>query len=136
MLAALLFVGCDPDWPSAHTTCEVRGQVKLDGKPVVDAKVVFVPQRIETNSKVSQIASGTTDDRGEFFLEVDSRKPKQIVHDRYRVLISKIVDGNETLHQSYNSKSVLEYEINTQEAFERPLFELKPTGTLYGIATQ
>jgi hypothetical protein len=129
-VAVIFFCGCDPDWPSAHTTCEVRGQIKLEGKPVVDAKVVFVPQRLKANSKVSQIASGTSDDRGEFFLEIDSRKPKQIAHDRYRVLISKVVDGEETLHQSYNSKSVLEYDVKTQEAFDRPVFELKSTGTM------
>lgn len=125
-----LSVGCDPDWPSAHSTCEVRGQVTLDGEPLVDAKVVFVPQKVKANGEILKLASGVTDNRGEFSLEVNSDDSNQIRHDRYRVIISKRVNQQESLHSSYNSRSVLTYKVDTQEAFDRPKFELVESGTL------
>lgn len=132
-IAAVLIApvcGCDPDWPLAHSTCEVRGQVVLDGEPLDDAKVVFIPQRVKVKDEICKIASAITDNRGEFTLEVDSDNPKQIQHDRYRVLVSKLIDNQETLHRSYNRESVLVYEVETQEAFDRPAFELFKSGSL------
>jgi len=127
----LLICGCDTDWPSDSSMCQVSGQITLEGEAVPGVKIAFVPQRTEhVGQPVSRIASATSDDRGEFHLVVDSKSPKLIHHDRYRVIVSKIVDGRELFHKSYNTESVLVVEIDTQESIQRPKLELVATGML------
>ena len=130
LLSAVLLTGCDPDWPQSSTACAVNGSLTLDGKTIADAKVVFVPQRVKENDQQTKIASGKTDVHGEFVLKVDSRDEKQILHGRYLVLVSKMDDGEELFHESYNRESVLYVEIDSHEAVQRPLLDLKSTGTL------
>jgi hypothetical protein len=130
LLTLVLLTGCDPDWPESTKVCEVSGQLTLDGEAISDVKVVFVPQRIREGGEATKIASGMTNDRGEFELKIDSRDEKKILHGRYRVIVSKVVDGKELFHESYNRQSVLMVEIETQEAIQRPKLELKSTGTL------
>ncbi len=126
----LVFAGCDVDQRIEPATCQVRGQVLLDGQAVPGVKVVFVPQQIKAfENSENRIASGISDDRGEFVLEVDSRESKQICHDRYRVIVSKIVDGKELFHESYNESSLLVVVVDEQEAIQRPVLELMKTGT-------
>ena len=131
LVASLLACcGCDTDWPTESSMCRVTGQITLDGEAVPGAKIVFIPQRIkEAGQNVSKIASGTSDDRGEFILKVDSREPKLIHHDRYRVIVSKVVDGLELFHESYNVESVLEVDVDSQESIQRPKLELVTSGT-------
>ncbi|QEG21126.1 hypothetical protein [Mariniblastus fucicola] len=121
----LLAGGCDVDWPQETSTCGVVGHVTLDGQAISNVKVVFVPQQFGPESDRKKIASGVTNDRGEFVLKVDARKPKQIKHGRYRVVLSKLADGKEILHERYNSKSVLMVEVDSQEAIQRPNLELQ-----------
>lgn len=130
ILSLVLLAGCDPDWPESMKTCEVSGQLTLDGEAISEVKVVFVPQRVIGDGEITKIASATTNDRGIFELKVDSRDEKKIAHGRYRVLVSKIVDGKELFHETYNRESVLMVEIETQQAIQRPRLELKSTGTL------
>jgi len=129
----LLFsTGCsvfDVDWPLQATTCGVKGVVTLDGQAIADVKVVFIPQRVGKKGDFNRIASGTSNDRGEFTLSIDAKKSKQIRHGRYRVIASKIVEGKELFHKSYNAESVLMVEIDTQEAIQRPELELLTSGT-------
>jgi hypothetical protein len=125
-----LFCGCDPDRVSQPDMCQVTGEITLDGQAISGVKVVFVPQRTkEVGQTVSRIASGLSNDRGEFTLEVDSRDSKQIHHDRYRVIVSKIVDGKEIFHKSYNRESALMVEVNSHESIQRPKLVLVKTGT-------
>ncbi len=129
-LTLLLFSGCDPDRVSQPNMCQVTGEVLLDGQAVSGVKVVFVPQSTKKAGETGiQIASGLSNDRGEFVLEVDSRDSKQIRHDRYRVIVSKIVDGKEIFHESYNTKSELMVEVNSYESIQRPKLVLVKTGT-------
>ena len=129
----LLFsAGCqifDVDWPRGVTTCKVKGMVTLDGQAISDVKLVFVPQRVGKKGDLNRIASGTSNGRGEFTLSIDAKKAKQIRHGRYRVIVSKIVDGEELFHKSYNAESMLMVEIDSQEAIQRPDLDLISTGT-------
>jgi len=128
----VLLCGCnviDIDWPSKTTTCGVEGHITLDGQAIADVKLVFIPQRVGKEGDLNRIASASSNDRGEFVLEVDSKKAKQIRHGRYRVIVSKIVDGEELFHESYNSESTLMLEVNSQEAIQRPKLELVKSGT-------
>ena len=132
LLSLLLLTGCDPDWPVSTKTCEVSGELTLDGEAISDVKVVFIPQRLKSGEKneITKIASGMTNDRGVFELKIDAREEKKIAHGRYRVVVSKMVDGKELFHESYNLESALVVEVETQEAILRPKLELKSTGTL------
>lgn len=125
----MLFMGCDVDWPTATSTCRVAGEVTLDGQAIADVKLVFVPQRVGKIGDLNRIASAKTNGRGEFVLEVKSRKPKQIRHGRYRVVVSKIVDGDELFHSSYNTESLLMVEVDSQESVQRPKLKLLKSGT-------
>ena len=125
----MLFVGCDVDWPKATSTCGVVGEVTLDGQAMADVKLVFIPQRVGKKGDLNPIASGLSNDRGEFVLEVDNRKSKQIRHGRYRVIVSRIVDGEELFHSSYNTESLLMVEVDSQESVQRPKLKLLKSGT-------
>ena len=126
----LLCAGCDTDWPESSEACAVFGTLTLDGRPITDAKVIFIPQQIKVQDQKTKIASGKTDLHGEFTLKVDSRDEKQIRHGRYLVLVSKMENRKELFHESYNRESVLYLEIDSQEAIQRPQLELRSTGTL------
>lgn len=130
LLCLLILIGCDQDWPKSSKTCEVSGQLTLDGEAISGVKVVFVPQQVNDDGELTKIASATTNDRGGFELKIDSRDERKILHGRYRVLVSKMVDGKELFHKSYNVESVLMVEVDTPEAIQRPKLELKSTGTL------
>ena len=127
---AILFVGCDPDWPKSSTGCGVTGKVTLDGQAISGVKVIFVPQQLKQNKEETRIALGVTNDMGEFELTVDRSDSKRILHGRYLVMVSKLVDDEELFHESYNLGSSLYIEVDSQEAIQRPLLELESAGTL------
>ena len=94
-ILVILFVGCDPDWPQSSTGCGVVGKVRLDGQAISGVSVVFIPQQLRQNKEETKIASGITNDMGEFELVVDQSEAKKILHGRYMVMVSKKVDGKE-----------------------------------------
>src|SRR5262245_17926586 len=55
----------------------VDGTAKLDGKPVTNAVVEFVP--IADAKKQPPISRGTTDDKGHFVLSCDNKKPGAVI---------------------------------------------------------
>lgn len=129
LLLLALLAGCDVDWPKSETKCGVNGHLTLDGQAVADVKIVFIPQHVGKRGSLNKIASGLTNDRGEFVMEVDSKKPKEIKHGGYRVIVSKRVDGKELFHKSYNTQSMLKITIDSQQAVQRPKLDLVSTGT-------
>ena len=128
-LVFISLAGCDVDWPKSETKCGVSGQVTLDGEAVAGAKVVFVPKLVGKKGSLNKIASGLTNGRGEFVMKVDAKMEKQIQHGPYRVIISKLDKGRELFHESYNTKSVLTITVDSQQAVQRPTFEMVSTGT-------
>jgi len=77
-LAAVLVAlaaGCSGDnWVMNE---QVDGTVKLDGKPVANAVVEFVPS-VDTK-KQAPVSRGTTDEKGHFVLECDNKKSGAVI---------------------------------------------------------
>ncbi|MFK7768773.1 MAG: hypothetical protein AB8B55_16245 [Mariniblastus sp.] len=102
LIGALMIVpGCYPDWPEHAGNAEVHGEVTLDGKPVHNAKVVFIPLQLKSSTgRLMPLAFGITNAEGEFELQY-SDKSKEMIAGTYNVVISKIksadgTDGNAT----------------------------------------
>jgi hypothetical protein len=146
--------GCNPDWPEHAGTAEVHGEVTLDGIPVGQAKVVFVPVKFRNvGDKIMPMAYGKTDAEGKFQLEY-SDQGTDLIAGTYTVIISKFEeekeltgnvvgdwqnqllpdsisslaafrDEGETIPSIYNRNSILNYEIRASPSIVRPKFELK-----------
>jgi hypothetical protein len=72
-LALLLAGGCRPGWKYNE---QVEGTVKLDGAPIPNALVRFVPDDPTTQAPAS---SGYTDDKGHFTLACENGKPGAVL---------------------------------------------------------
>lgn len=128
LFVAALVLGCENEPQASIQTCEVVGKVLLDGKPLENAKVVFLPQETGSGTPSYPLAFGTTDKQGRFPLKrvaVVSDQLKQIPHGRYRVIVSNIIDGIERIPKRYNLQTELVYDLETEEPFSRPEFDLK-----------
>lgn len=122
-----LAAGCKNETKTASRTCEVVGKVLLDGEPLEDAKVVFLPQETGAGDPGYPLAFGISDNKGRFALKrvaIVADQLKQIPHGRYRVIVSKIVDGKERIPKRYNLQTELVYELETEEPFSRPEFDI------------
>ena len=92
ILAALVIVamtGCDPDFRTPNQIAAVQGNVTLDGDPVSDARVVFIPLTVREGKTDIPFAFGTTDAKGKFELSMSDGKTGAFVGS-YSVVISKI----------------------------------------------
>lgn len=77
-MTVCLFAGCQQAARDALQFVPVSGRVLLDGKPLADANVVFVPLRWQTSSGEFQPTSyGRTDSDGRFELVLTSGDPEQ-----------------------------------------------------------
>ena len=112
---ALLPTGC------GLKTAPVSGRVTLDGKPLANATVVFVPEADGAGKDAKPSSVGTTDANGHYSLELDrpDKTPGAVVG-KHRVLITLGAkpgpgDGPPAYHQQlpprYNRKSTLECEV-------------------------
>jgi hypothetical protein len=64
---AIALASCGDGGP---TLCEVEGTVTLDGQPVKDAELTFIPQNVPT----TMISYGHTDDAGHYSLAFTATK--------------------------------------------------------------
>ncbi|MDA0835771.1 MAG: carboxypeptidase-like regulatory domain-containing protein [Planctomycetota bacterium] len=89
VLCMVLLFGCGPEGPPLLELEPVTGTVTLDGKPLNNAVVMFIPinEGLESNAK--------TNDQGVYELEI--RGNKGIKAGEYKVTINKRVkpDGSE-----------------------------------------
>jgi len=155
VMVLVVTAGCYPDWPEHAGSAVVQGTITLDGAPVGDAKIVFVPKKLyasETN--LLPIAYGSTDATGRFDLAY-SDGVKEIRAGTYEVIVSKIGSANDELDEQdnvlpnsglipdslksmhvfsnrgelipidYNRQSTLTFEIVASPGIVRPEFELK-----------
>lgn len=151
ILSTVLFCGCYPNWPEQAGTAMVHGTISLDGSPVNQAKIVFVPVNLRNaDEKLVPLAYGTTDVDGKFELEY-SDGTQELFAGTYTVMISKLKqvddsqnnanmpwpkdllpdsvvnmfnDPSETIPSIYNLDSNLTYEIMDSPSINRPMFEL------------
>ncbi|RMG33417.1 MAG: hypothetical protein D6725_15815 [Planctomycetota bacterium] len=135
-MAGWLFVG-GSDLPPMGT---VSGVVTLDGKPLANATVTFVPvepaipknkpQSIGQRRKPKltvPAAWGVTDDQGRYQLRC-FRNQLGAVLGKYKVQISKRQDGKETVPKQFNTQSSLMAEV--KEGDNEIPFHLTSKGTL------
>lgn len=153
LLATVLLVGCVDRKPLKLPTAFVKGTVLLDGLPVDQAKIIFVPTNLRNaDEEIMQLAYGVTDVDGSFEL-ANSDGTKELLIGSYNVLISKDVSNpggqgaeNEPWRKSllpdsvanliafeenenpfppiYNRDSKLTFELNGAARVARPQFEL------------
>ena len=153
ILITCLFCGCYPDWPEQPTTAVVHGTILLDGAPVNEAQVVFVPENVRSlGDEIMPLAYGTTDADGKFELTY-ADGTKELFPGIYMVMVSKIKSAlnatedsgrpwpvkllpdsvarmtvfseqGETIPSIYNRESTLTYEVIASPRISRPKFEL------------
>jgi hypothetical protein len=101
ILLALALAGCSPTFPLVPVT----GTVRLGGKPLEGAVVVFAPEAQQPGTV--PVATGRTDTEGRFFL-LTNYEPrstgKGAVPGRHRVTISKMINGKELPKAIYANK--------------------------------
>ncbi len=107
LAAVCLSFGCQRDYVRPGDMVEIRGKVTLDGRPVADARVVFVPQNATLSSQFL-ISYGTTDNRGEFELATRDDQEGALVG-KHLVIISRA-------DYSTNSKPKLQGPVFTIDA--------------------
>jgi uncharacterized protein (TIGR03067 family) len=81
----------------------VEGWVTLNGKPLANATVVFVPV-----DKKGQKATGTTNKNGEYKLTTHGKKGA--LSGKYKVIITKDIQGNPVLPARYRSEKTTPFE--------------------------
>jgi hypothetical protein len=87
----LCLAGCGPKYPNMPLQYPVTGTVRLDGKPLTGAGIMFLP-RGETRGTG---AFGTTDDAGKYTLKTDYGGPGA-PEGEFAVTISKVVNRDGT----------------------------------------
>ena len=96
---------------SGLALAEINCVVTLDGNPLPNAAIQFVPEEYLGNG--ISIARGTTNSRGTARLATESQELPGINCGFYRVEISKINErGNETLPMRYNVSTILGQEVS------------------------
>lgn len=96
----------------------VRGLVIVDGKPLANATVIYIPQRNGESTQVGQPSFGRTDEQGRYQLMTASQTSGAVVG-RHRVSISTEVSDPstgevsvpETLPERFHKKTILEIEV-------------------------
>ncbi len=94
-------------------------QVLLDGQPLVGATVTYEPEKFM--GPAYQTASGVTDSVG--FADIKGQDPKYpgLYLGLYRVRISKVQGGRESLPSRYNTETILAREVAPDLPRERRL---------------
>lgn len=83
ILLALTFGGCWGYRPDLPPTARVSGTVTLDGQPLADARVQFVPDK--SKGTEGAMASGTTDAEGKYELTTATVKGAIVGHHKISV---------------------------------------------------
>ena len=95
----------------------IQGAVRvlMDGRPLVGATVTLTPEKFMGDS-VSTV-SGLTDDSGVAYLSGHNSDFPGIYLGYYRVAVSKIDGGTETIPAKYNTETTLGYEATDDRQF-------------------
>jgi hypothetical protein len=116
VVLALVVSGC-----RSYKATTVSGRVTLDGKPLPDATVTFVPEANAPGKDPLPSSVGTTGEDGRYSLVFDDGSKKEgAVVGKHKVIITLGVQGSPTegtpafhkqLPERYNRKSKLECEV-------------------------
>jgi hypothetical protein len=89
LLAAFLPGACVPEILGGKSPTKVSGKVLLDGQPVENAKVIFIPMKsLDVTGRVQHLSYGITDGQGNFTLKQADGDPGTMAG-MQRVIISK-----------------------------------------------
>lgn len=84
-------LGCESDSQSARVPTgksAVEGSIKLDGEPVDEARVIFMPMGLSADNETQPMAFGLTDTEGKFKLKTGADQTRIQAGD-YRVIVTK-----------------------------------------------
>ena len=157
MLSLVLAVclGCNSDWTESAATARVHGEITLDGIPLDQAKVVFVPVELRNQTgKLMPLAFGMTDAEGQFHLKY-SDGGSELIAGNYSVIIAKQTKGennvprwetewlpddvsqfeafnftSDIVPSIYNRESILEYEVKASAEIIQAKFALSSVDPL------
>lgn len=88
-VALVMITGCENSAPASTSTAKVSGTITLDGQPVANAAIVFIPVNLKDNdNKVLNLAYGVTNQKGNFQLTYSDKSP-DIIGAKYNILITK-----------------------------------------------
>lgn len=137
LLAAVSLAGCGG---SKFDFASVSGQILLDGKPVENARVVFMPTASGKDGEAGPYSNGETDEQGRYKLESATEKStKGAVVGFHRIIVStrrshldptnpdiEIVDVEESIPFPYYDyrRTPLEFEV-TPEGSDSANFSLQ-----------
>tara|TARA_R110002111_G_scaffold257026_1_gene324909 strand:+ start:46683 stop:47072 length:390 start_codon:yes stop_codon:yes gene_type:complete len=82
---------------------QVKGKITMDGAPLADASVTFLPEKVRA-------ASAMTDSEGNYEL-IYIRDEKGAAIGKHQVVVSKLKNEKETIPARYNSESELTGEV-------------------------
>lgn len=87
LLVLLTAIGCGG---KPYQLAQVSGKVTLDGVPLPNASVTFVPMASKENQNPGPTAQGKTDAGGRFKLDVDPATPGAVVG-KCRIYITTVI---------------------------------------------
>ena len=122
LILGFALLGCDLQDDQDVALVEVQGVVKLDGSPVENARVLFLPLEHQLQSDFS-LSYGVTDAEGKFQLQKNGLQSGAI-EGSHRVFISKPITEGEADNQALKyqeGRSVL----RSLSGASVPLMELK-----------
>lgn len=159
LLTTFLPTSCDPDYVGGSATTDVVGQILLDGQPVENAKVVFMPfKSYDVNGRELVFSYGMTDAQGNFILK-QANGDVGAAKGLHRVIVTKknspdensilanenpladilpvaneglfrMPSNSESIPMIYNRQSTLTFDVDTSLQTVRANFELSSVDPL------
>lgn len=122
MMFLILFVGCgSAEKPVAQGTVPFSGTVKLDGKALGGASIIFIPTGGEAID-----AGAMTDDSGKYELKADAGRASGAKPGEYKVVISRLLkpDGSVALPSAEKSPMQVMLEEKAKESIPKKYSDL------------
>lgn len=95
----IFLTACGGGASDAPELGQVKGKVTMDGAPLSDASVTFMPEKVRSSS-------ATTDSEGNYEL-IYIREETGAAIGKHKVVVSKLKDEVETIPKKYSGESEL-----------------------------
>lgn len=105
-------IGCEEERPAVEGLVPVTGTVTLDGKPLENAQVTFVPMSVDLHGGLD--ANAQTDAEGKYELQSDQGRAVGAKPGKYRVVISRLHRPDGTIALLSPDKSPMQLMIEDQ----------------------
>lgn len=84
---------------------QVTGKVTMDGAPLADAYITFMPEK-------KRASSATTDSEGNYALIYIREEPGAAIG-KHKVVVSKLKNEKETIPENYNAETELSADVKS-----------------------